>query len=367
MIRWKLLNRRELDAFTGSEAYRRMPHLPISRHRAQSQIANPRAGAEDVLLILAFRADKLAGYLGLLPDFFRDRAGRFQVAAWMSCIWVDESQRGQGIARQLVEKALDVYEGRLLATEFTAPAKRLYDKLGSFADLTRLEGRRWYLRSALARLLPPRHPFFARMRPLLRAMDRLANAVLDLRWLFGRPGLGELRLEFVNRVDEELGAFIRAHRGGDLFRRGREELNWMLELPWILQTPQPDDCARRYAFSAQARRFVQSGVKVYGRDGRLLAFLLFTLRDGHLKLPYAYWTDDGLEAAARVVRWHWVAWRMDLFTTFQPNLVEVLSAGTRPALAQRAQGRAYLVGKSLAERLPGEFTIQEGDGDVGFT
>jgi len=368
MIRWELLNRRELHAFINSEAYRRMPHLPISRHRAQSQIANPRAGSEDVLLILAFRAGQLVGYLGLLPDFFQDRDGRLQVAAWMSCIWVDEHQRGQGIARQLVEKALDAYAGRLLATEFTAPARRLYDKLGAFADLTRLEGRRWYLRSALARLLPPRHSFFARIRPLLRILDRLANAVLDLRWLLlGRPGLGELRLEFVHRVDEEVGAFIREHRGADLFRRGREELNWMLEFPWILQTPRPDDFAYRYAFSAQARQFVQGGVKVYAPDGRLLAFLIFPLRDGHLKLPYAFWADGGPDAAVRVIRWMMVAWKADFFTTFQEGLVRRMRSRTWPALHSRPQQRAYLIGRAFAERLPATFRVQEGDGDTGFT
>jgi len=367
MIELRRLDRRALAEFIATEAYRELPQLPISRHRARSQIANPRARPEDVLLILAWREDRLLGYLGLLPDALWDRNGRPRSVAWMSCIWVDANERGQGIARRLVEDALEACGGRLLATGFTAPARRLYDKLGAFTDLATLPGRRWYLRSALAALLPPKHSLFARSKGILGVLDRLANAVLDLRLHFGRPALGSFRLEYVTYIDTGLEQYIRECSEQSLFRRAQPELNWLLGNPWILQAPEPDDYARRYAFSALARQFAQTGVKVYGRDGRLLAFLVFTLRDGHLKLPYAFWTDGGLEAAARVVRWHWAAWRADLFTTFQPKLAEALRAKTWPALAQRAQGRGYLIGKGLAASLPEAFTIQEGDGDVGFT
>lgn len=70
MIQLKTFNRKELEDFVLSGAFQQYDFLPVTKHRALSQIRNPKASDEDTLLILAFSEDKLAGYVGCFPDCF---------------------------------------------------------------------------------------------------------------------------------------------------------------------------------------------------------------------------------------------------------------------------------------------------------
>ena len=170
----ELIRHQELPVFIESPIFRSNAPLPISRRRAMSHFHNPRAEAQDTVLVLISENDTMLGYLGLLPDllFINNREERI---AWMSCIWVSPAARGKGIAKRLLGAAYEAWDGRLLATEFTGPAKQLYDKTGYFNALTSLHGQRFYLRSNLAFLLPPKHAIFQKGRFLLKALDAFIN------------------------------------------------------------------------------------------------------------------------------------------------------------------------------------------------
>ncbi|MEF9477524.1 hypothetical protein OWR28_07190 [Chryseobacterium sp. 1B4] len=70
MITLKTYNRKELEDFISSGDFQQYDFLPVTRHRALSHIQNPKASAEDTLLILAFYDEKLVGYVGCFPDYF---------------------------------------------------------------------------------------------------------------------------------------------------------------------------------------------------------------------------------------------------------------------------------------------------------
>ena len=131
----KLLNKKDLSSFIQSEEYQKMDNIPISMHRALSHINNPRLDEKDVILLIAYIENKMVGYLGALPDkiFYKTKLERM---AWLSCLWIDGNFRGQKIAFKLVESALKNWENRILITEYTEPAKRLYEKTGQFKFLT---------------------------------------------------------------------------------------------------------------------------------------------------------------------------------------------------------------------------------------
>ncbi|MEL6841973.1 MAG: GNAT family N-acetyltransferase, partial [Bacteroidota bacterium] len=129
------LNAAALRAYIFSDTFDQTPVLPISRHRALSHLANPRLRPDDVIMIFAHSDEgELVGYLGVLPDEIylngkQDRGG------WLSCMWVNPITRGQGIGGKLVQAALNAWQGRILVTEFTPAAKRLYDRTEAFVDL----------------------------------------------------------------------------------------------------------------------------------------------------------------------------------------------------------------------------------------
>lgn len=361
MIEIRLLDKKGLAEYLYSDAYIQSPVVPITRHRALSQIRNPRAEADDVLLLLAYEGDTLVGYLGVLPD----RMNGDLKCGWMSCLWIAPEHRGKQIAQRLLEQCFEAWGQKLLATEFTAPAKKLYDKTGRFRDLQIKRGIRLYLRSDLHTLLTPRKAWFSKIAFLFKAFDAMANLVLDVRFLFWRPGLGELKLEYVREVDEETAHFIEGSRGAHGFQKSAAELNWMMQHPWVLSAPEKDDFGKRYHFSSTDQSFDFYGVKVKNRAGRLVAFLIFSKRNRFLKLPFCYLNKE-VDAVLQVIDFHLHRWRVNTFTVFHPALVERLRQRRSGLFLKRGVQRHYLISK-IFESEGSEFEIQDGDGDCGFT
>ncbi len=363
MIEIKLLNKKTLAEYLYSEAYEQSPVIPISRHRAWSQIRNPRAEVEDVLLLLAYEGTALVGYLGVLPD----RMNGGLKCGWMSCLWIAPEHRGKQIAQLLLKHCFDAWGQKLLATEFTVPAKKLYDKTGLFRDFQIKKGVRLYLRSDLYNLLAHRSPGLKKVAFLFKAFDTFANWVLDVRFLLKKPGIGDLKLEYVTEVDEETAHFIERTRHKQGFRKGAAELNWMLQNPWVLSAPEKDDFGKRYHFSSTDQSFDFYGVKVKDREQRLIAFLVFSKRNRFLKMPFCY-AGEASDAVLKVLLFHLHRWRVNAFTVFHPALVTQLRQYRSLFFLKREVRRHYLISKVFeAESFDEGFEIQDGDGDCGFT
>lgn len=64
----KTYNRNELSAFIDSDFYAILSKIPISYHRAVSQINNPAVSDNDILLWVAYENAAVIGYIGVLPD-----------------------------------------------------------------------------------------------------------------------------------------------------------------------------------------------------------------------------------------------------------------------------------------------------------
>ena len=131
MITLKCLNKKDLEEFVNSGEYESFNFLPITKHRALSQIKNPNATENDVLLTLAFEGNELAGYLGTFPDELLVKNNPLKYA-WLSTLFVSENFRGKRIAQHLLEKVFEKYNSQIAITEFTVEAESLYAKMKIF-------------------------------------------------------------------------------------------------------------------------------------------------------------------------------------------------------------------------------------------
>ena len=139
----KQLNSAQLRDFVASAAFQNMPNVPISRIRGLSHAANPRADATDILLFLAEENGEMLGYFGMLTDWIYLQ-GNAEKVGWMSCLWIDPKTRGKGVAKALIENALQAWDDKMMVTEFTVEAGKLYHKMGIFQDLAISQGIRIY-------------------------------------------------------------------------------------------------------------------------------------------------------------------------------------------------------------------------------
>jgi GNAT superfamily N-acetyltransferase len=368
MIEIRQLNKKALLEYIHSPHFRQGDDIPITVHRALSQINNPRLHEKDVILLLAYNNDILLGYLGILPDFMFLRNGTTLNIGWLSCFWVSEHARGKGIGSQLMKQALDLYNNNILSADYVPLTKKVYDKSKQFADRPySIRGIRFYIKSDLYTILPPKKVMFSRIKWLLKAVDFIANLILDFRVRFFQVDRSQFHIEYVDQIDDEINDFIISRQGKQLFKREKEDLNWIINNPWVLSAPHVDTLNKRYHFSSTAEYFDFHSIKIKDTAEKMIGLMIFSQRNGALKLPYFY-HDNCLDIIVNVLNFHIIKWKIKTFTTFHPELVLSLKESKTPALFTRELLRNYMVSSVIKNEIfDSDIEIQDGDGDCCFT
>ena len=359
-----------LRPFLDSEEYKTMPVVPISRHRALSHINNPRVSEDDVILVLAMVNGKMAGYLGVFADYIflnnhKEKAG------WLSCMWVDPEVRGQGIAKKLLTRVLERWENRILVTEFTPAAKGLYDRSEQFQDLKISEGLRGFLRFNLDELLPKKFPVLEKFKPIISLKNRALNVPNELRLNFWKPSFEtqKYRVETVGKIDEKLAAFISARQQNQLEKRNAEDLNWLLQNPWLLPVFEDDGTSQKYHFSAYDKRFEFRPLQIFNADNKLVALVILAIRGNDLKVPYLYAEAGNMQAVAEIIVQQMIQEKLRTITVFHPELIAFFKQNPKPFIYLHPLKRHYIISKKFTELLSRQpdVRIQDGDADCAFT
>lgn len=363
----KLLNKIALQEFIESDQFNTMPVIPISKHRAISHINNPANTPEDILLFLAFIDNEMVGYLGVLADNIQISANNNLHCGWMSCIWVSEQHRGKRIAQQLLEASLKAWDNKLIATEFTLPAKALYDKTNHFSDLITLAGIRLYVRSDLKFILIKKSEWLKNFKPIFTIADSIINFFGDIRFK-NIPTLPKnFQVNILKEITEEASVFINAQNQNNLFQRNANSLQWIMHFPWVIKEWKGDDETTRYHFSATDKSFDFIPVEVKDSNGFICAFMLFAKRGNNLTLPYCFFTCNA-DIVIRIIQHYMRILNINTFTVYHTAIVEKLKHQPMKVLWKKDVQRSYLISKELLQQLQAkELLLQDGDGDCAFT
>jgi len=368
MIEIKQLNKRQLLEYIHSDDFGIGKDIPITIHRALSQTKNPRMNEEDVILLLAYHEDILVGYLGILPDtvFIKEREPI--KVGWLSCLWVSQQARGKGISIKLISKSLELWGKNILSADYVPLTKKIYDRTNQFVDKPYTKkGIRLYIKFDLYNILPQKKTIYAKVKWLLKAIDFIANGLLTIRLMFYKEDVSHLLFEYIHHIDEEVNDFIVTKQGKEFFRRGADELNWIIHNPWILSASKKDGLNKKYYFSSTVKSFDYYSLKVRNSSNALIAFMIFTKREHSLKLPYLY-HDNCLDTVIKVLNDHVIKWKIKTFTTYHSELAESLMKIKTPALYKKDIYRNYMISSILKDDIfDPESEIQDGDGDCCFT
>jgi len=364
-------NRIQLAEYIESAAFRSQPEIPISYHRALSHIANPLASEEDVLLLIAAHENKMLGYLGIIADRFQYPDGREEEIGVMSCLWVDSQARGQGIAGKLVVKAVELYDRKLVGTDYVPGIKKIYDRSGGFyEDPYILPGLRLYVQANLTRILPPKKPLFVTLKPALKWIDQFINLISSFhiyrRNKFSIPQ--NIRIEIPDEISEADFEFIKTQQQGEVFARDLKTFNWILRYPWILESPVVDALHQKYYFSSFEKKCQHRVLRLMNKDKERIAILIFLHRQDHLKLHYLYLKKDAVDEVGKLVFAKLIEWNIKTFTSFHPTLNNWMSNQRSPALCTKEIERKFVIAKSLWPWIKADpARVQSGDLDAGFT
>lgn len=358
MISLKCFNKKDLEEFVISGEYKSFDFLPITKHRALSQIKNPNVAENDVLLTLAFEENQLAGYLGTFPDQLLVKKKPLKYA-WLSTLYVNENFRGKRIAQQLLEKVFEKYDNKIAITEFTKEAECLYGKTKKFVYIAPKTGKRFYFRTDFETLIPNKKPKFSSLKPALKITDFLLNTSISFQSKFTKKKT--INFEISKNIDEESEKFV------EQFPKNRnvENLRWILQNPWIIEGRESD---KKYEFSSFSKEFNYYWVKISDENKILKTVALLQTRNLNLKIPYLFFVDQ-LDDFTDFLENFIKEKKIKSLISYHIELNKKLSSKKFPKLYQKDAERRYLFQKELVKALPENYNpnYQDGDGDPVFT
>lgn len=326
--------------------------IPISSIRALSQCDNLYAAANDTLLIVCYDGEKMIGYLGLLPTIFLGKK-----AAWFSCIWTDENYRGKGVAKKLVADGIAAYQNQILATEFTAIAKSLYDRTNAFESYAQMEGYRCYYRLNSQQILPKKNRLFVLFLPILKIADRIYNAIfLNTKTTNNWE---------VSTYTEEVKQFVATFQKTESEDNIANKIQWIIDYPWLYQSEATTD-SKRYHFSSAVGQF-KTILAIKREKGKIIAVMLLHIRDGVLKVPYCFMNtmqDDAVSMLLDVMN----RYELVYVDIFHLQLINVIKKQHSNFVYLHPIKREIIITKSLQQKIVNNnFTLQAGIGDCAFT
>lgn len=356
---------KDLVQFTEEVSAAQLPDIPITPLRALSQQQNPTAHPDDSVLIVAYnQANELVAYFGCLPDRFAQVPD--EKICWSSCWW-GHPQKGKGATMQVFYQALKVWNGKMLFDALPEKSESILKHMGFFS-FREMEGMRGFLRFKWRKIIPTRFPKLKALDFVFGLVDFILNTVYALRIAIWQVLQKEnFQIKQINEIDKVSATFINQHNKNELIRRGQSELNWIVKYPWLATTKNgTGPFTQSYFFSAYAKRFDNIILKVW-HEKEMIAVLFLTLRDGELKLPYAYFEKEKTTLVAKVILRKLIELRAETFVCFHKDLLTYFRVNQGPFYHLRLIDKTFGYTSSLDKYMQEDVVIQDGDGDVVFT
>lgn len=360
MIFLETYNKSQLEKLIHSEKFQHFPFLPITVHRAISHINNPNLEHDSTTLILAFENENLAGYIGVMADCIIHNEQKISVG-WLSTLFVHPNFRGKKIAQQLLNKACDEYEGKILITEFTPEAESMYLKSKMFSYQTPLEGVSYHFFSNLQKILPTKNVKWNRISSILKLNDTAINFFAG--FIYKSIVFKKNHYEIVNFIDSEIEQFIREHKKQNCFNRNFVEISWITKYPWVLSSINLEK--RDYQFSDFDKRFEYIFIKIYENE-ILKTLLMLSVRNSNAKLHFTIGDYDP-QVCSKILYQFVVKNKISNLICFDKNINKHFKSMI--VLFRKQRIRKFLMHKNLLETLGQDFIfdISAGDGDAIFT
>jgi hypothetical protein len=356
----------QLGEFIASPRFKKQNILPITVHRALSQIKNPRANQEDVVLFIALdEADQIVAYAGALPDLIH---GTFRVA-WNSC-WYADTNVHKSIALPLFFAFIKRWQGKIIMQDLTKHTKEIIKNLSYFKFIRQMDGMRIFIRFYFSDIICKKYNSLRKIRFILTFADAILNIFVLLHlylWKIFHPQSKDIRSEEIFTIDDQVKSFIELNNTLEICKRGKPELDWICENPWIIiKNKMNADLIDKYHFSSLAESFSYRRLKIVkGND--LICFCILKERDRHFEIPYLYCEDENIPVSINALIHYLIDQKALSFAYFNPKLEQGKLDQSFPSVYRKKLQRELVVSKELETSVTDNIKIQDGDGDSVFT
>lgn len=352
----------ELQSFLKSDLYQNSKNIPITQQRAFSQIQNPNASKEDIVLIIAVKNQNIVGFIGALPEKLSDHPNL--KLAWNSCWWIDHAN-GQEAAIPLFLQFLKAWNGHVMFRDLTPKTEAILMRLKQFEKVKKLIGYRYFLRLNSNEILKNRNVKWKYFYFVLKGIDTSFNKLLNLKnHTFKKTK--SIQTVSLKQLDDEAMDFIEKQQQKALFKKDKVRLSWMLQYPWIVKKSLKKN-NQFYYFTDTATIFKTSFFKLYNTKKELIAVLYITNHNGLIKLPFVYFKTEELPKVVSFLYAYMFEEKAHSVFIINNDLNQYIQQHKNPFWHQKKQEKDFVIAKKLKPFLPNYFDFQDGEGDFGFT
>ena len=358
----------DLKTALASEDFWRAETLPITKHRAVSYSRNPRADENDPVLLVAYRNNRVIGYLGILPDKIFVNNASYKLG-WLTSWWTDTAWATSGVGAILLFKALNAYDQRIGVSGGSRQAREALHASQKFMALKPLQGLDIRLRLNVTKDILRRFPAMKIFRVWFKIFDVIMDEVMNLRgnfWQRRNDPCQRLTFEHISAIDEETDRFIQQHHRQDLTRKNKSDLSWIMNNPWILSAPLKDSASKRYYFLSRANRFLYLGVKVFEHKTEMIGFFLLKVRDDRMSIVYSYFESRHAASITAAALHYALAMHVDILNLYDERLVASFSKLRYPCWSVKKNTRGFSLSKAFADIPLADCRLHGGDGDLAF-
>lgn len=142
-------------------------------------------------------------------------------------------------------------------------------------------------------------------------------------------------------------------------------MNWIIRYPWLINGVLPDKAAAKFFFASVIPKFNQYLVKVY-KDSELVGVLFMQHSNTRFTVPY-FWYEKGMEKViAKIILLHASRCGASFIILYNNELINAMHKIERFYFYSVKRNRRYLATDTLADLLPPNFKLMDGDGDSAF-
>lgn len=339
-------------------------NYPITKHRLISHITNPRLSEEDTLLTVSYdENNNINGYIGTLPDYIFTKSGKKKMA-WFSTWWVNTNDKNSNLIGSLLfESAMKSYENNIGVSGFAASVERVYKASRKFISLKKLDGKIIYLKSPIRNIILEKYGKLSSFYFLFKIVDILINSFISIKTKsINIPE--KFSLEYINEIDNDTQEFINGFHENNLTKRSKEELDWIIKYPWIIEGNIKDD---KYYFSSTAKSVENIGLKIKDENNSIIAFLILRKKNNQLRITYTYFNKKYSDLVLKIISKESIKKGIEIVYLYNESLLSQLNKSNLPHIFSKSIIRKSIISKNFKNEISENLDLQEGDGDCAFT
>ena len=312
----------------------------IAPTRAWAIIHNPYVKDDDAIVAAIFEDGQLAAYTASFPDMLDG-----QRIWWASTLYCYPQFAGRGYGMIVVGSLMEAHEPELTYDRWGASETvEIFNHFGYQTKYT------------------PRYHLSFKKIDTSTLKGKLAYYAQELKkYLHPWPKSSKANytIRYASYIDGEAYAFMKAHRGNDLWLREQDMLNWMLRYPFRQESAILNRIEKDLYFTSYSNSFAYLVVKVY-MDNRLVGVYVLRRNGDTIAIVYIY-----LDAMYRDVVIDSI---IDHLITMRPNEVivddnEICAYVRKKVYFPKFREEKASFSVPVNSILPNQYTLQLGDGD----